>query len=132
MQTQYLPGQPRPPGPYNQPWVAHATVLTVEKPPPDYVLFSLFNAMFLNSFCFGFVALIYSIKARDCKVVRDLEGATRFGKTARIFNIVAIITGIVTFIITVVLAATVAKETVKKWNSLQWSVAELSSYHRHN
>nr|XP_056722293.1 interferon-induced transmembrane protein 1-like [Euleptes europaea] len=131
-QTQYAQRQPRPPGPYNQVWAAQATVLTVEVQPPDYVLWSLFNTLFLNNFCFGFVALIYSIKARDCKVLRDLEGATRFGKMARIFNFVAIIVGIIIFIIGVVLAATVAKETLKKWNSMLQSVSELRSLHKHD
>ncbi|KAL8175125.1 UNVERIFIED_CONTAM: hypothetical protein K2H54_013988 [Gekko kuhli] len=120
MQAPYVQAQPRPPGPYSQQWVAHATVLTVEKLPPDYIIWSLFNTLFLNSFCFGFVALIYSVKARDCKVVRDLEGATRFGKTAKIFNVVAIITGLVAFIVTVVLAATVARDAMKKWKAMQW------------
>lgn len=132
MQTPYVQGQPRPPGPYNQPWVAQATVITVENQPPDYILWSLFNTLFLNSFFFGFLALVYSIKARDCKVVHDLEGAVRFSRNARIFNIVACIMGIIISITMIVLTATALNGATTKWNSMLLSLAQLQSYHRHD
>ncbi|XP_060116979.1 dispanin subfamily A member 2b-like, partial [Heteronotia binoei] len=101
-------------------------------PPRDYVLLSLFNTIFLNTFCCGFVALIYSIKARDCKVVHDLEGATRYGKTAKILNIAGIVLGIIVFIVVIALSVTVATDILKKWHSMRWSLGQLGLYHRHN
>ncbi|XP_060116980.1 dispanin subfamily A member 2b-like [Heteronotia binoei] len=132
METPIGQQQYPPPPPYPQQWVVQGTVVVVEKPPRDYVLLSLFNTIFLNTFCFGFVALIYSIKARDCKVVRDLEGATRHGKTAKIINLVCIAVGIVVTITMIILSTTVAKNTLEKWNLMERSLNQLKSYHRHN
>ncbi|XP_051477383.1 interferon-induced transmembrane protein 3-like [Apus apus] len=59
--------------------------------PPDYVLWSFFNVLVGYSLpfmgCCCFPALIYSIKARDCKVQGDLEGAQRHGGRAKVLNI---------------------------------------------
>ena len=33
---------------------------------PDHVVWSLFNTIFLNSFCLGFVAFVYSVKVGGC------------------------------------------------------------------
>uniref|UniRef100_A0A8C3J9I6 Uncharacterized protein n=1 Tax=Calidris pygmaea TaxID=425635 RepID=A0A8C3J9I6_9CHAR len=60
--------------------------------PRDYVLWSLFNVLlgyalaYLGCFCFP--ALVFSIKARDCKVLGDLEGARRYGNQAKVLNII--------------------------------------------
>ncbi|KAM6359138.1 dispanin subfamily A member 2b-like [Alca torda] len=59
--------------------------------PRDYVLWSLFNVLlgyalaYLGCLCFP--ALVCSIKARDCKVLGDLEGAQRYGARAKALNI---------------------------------------------
>ncbi|XP_007505909.1 dispanin subfamily A member 2b-like isoform X2 [Monodelphis domestica] len=61
-------------------------------PPKDYLLFSLFNTVVLgNPCCLGFVALIYSVKSRDRKLVGDLNGALTYAKTSRQINLVAIV-----------------------------------------
>ncbi|XP_030057059.1 interferon-induced transmembrane protein 3-like [Microcaecilia unicolor] len=83
--------------PYNQ----GATIVTMPMitPAQDHVLWSFFNAMFCNCFCLGFVALIYSIKARDRKVLGDNQGASHYGATAKTFNIiVSVLIGIVFFL----------------------------------
>ncbi|XP_074005151.1 dispanin subfamily A member 2b-like [Numenius arquata] len=60
--------------------------------PRDYVVWSLLNVLlgyalaYLGCFCFP--ALIFSIKARDCKVLGDLEGARRYGDRAKVLNII--------------------------------------------
>ncbi|KAM9266714.1 dispanin subfamily A member 2b-like [Cariama cristata] len=60
--------------------------------PRDYVVWSLFNVLvgyalaYLGCLCFP--ALVFSIKARDCKVLGDLEGARRYGARARVLNII--------------------------------------------
>nr|XP_020481262.1 dispanin subfamily A member 2b-like [Labrus bergylta] len=88
------PGQPRYPG---QPTVVQSTTVNiVTEPPKDHIIWSFFSFVYLNPFCLGLVALIYSIKSRDRKMVGDLEGARHYGGTARTFNIVSsILIGIV-------------------------------------
>ncbi|XP_020516452.1 dispanin subfamily A member 2b-like [Labrus bergylta] len=81
------PGQPRYPG---QPLVVQSTTVNiVTEPPEDYIIWSFFSFVYSNPFCLGLVALIYSIKSRDRKMVGDLEGARHYGGTARTFNIIS-------------------------------------------
>ncbi|KAJ7998265.1 hypothetical protein DPEC_G00220850 [Dallia pectoralis] len=69
------------------------TSVVVEQPhrvaplPRDHLLWSLFTFIYCNTFCLGLVALYYSIKSRDRKVLGDLEGARGDGNTARSVNI---------------------------------------------
>ncbi|GAB0189552.1 dispanin subfamily A member 2b-like [Grus americana] len=74
--------------------------------PPDFVLWSFFNAMFCNPFCLGFIALIFSVKARDRKIARDPAAAGTYGRTAKHLNVAALCLGIVFTIIGIVLLAT--------------------------
>ncbi|MBZ3870279.1 Interferon-induced transmembrane protein 3 [Sciurus carolinensis] len=73
---------------------------------PDHVVWSLFNTLFMNFCCLGFIAFAYSIKSRDRKMVGDITGAQAFASTAKclniwalIFNILLTIGSIVVFII---------------------------------
>ncbi|XP_037591920.1 interferon-induced transmembrane protein 3-like [Cebus imitator] len=54
---------------------------------PNYVIRSLFNTLFMNSCCLGFIALTYSLKSRDRKMVGDLTGAQAYASTAKYLNI---------------------------------------------
>ncbi|KAM6394467.1 interferon-induced transmembrane protein 5-like [Pluvialis apricaria] len=78
--------------------------------PRDYVVWSLFNVLlgyavaYLGCLCFP--ALIFSIKARDCKVLGDLEGARRHAARAKVLNIIcslllvaAVVTIIIAFVV---------------------------------
>ncbi|KAF3822425.1 hypothetical protein GH733_007799 [Mirounga leonina] len=56
---------------------------------PDHIVWSLFNTIFMNWCCLGFVAFAYSVKARDQKVAGDLEAAGRLGSKAKCYNILA-------------------------------------------
>ncbi|NXX63474.1 IFM3 protein, partial [Scopus umbretta] len=71
--------------------------------PQDFVLWSFFNTMFCNPFCLGFIALVFSIKARDRKVAQDPATAGSYGRTAKHLNIAALSVGIVVTIICLVL-----------------------------
>ncbi|XP_078076926.1 dispanin subfamily A member 2b-like [Mustelus asterias] len=53
----------------------------------DHLLWSIFNFLYLNFCCLGFVALAFSVKSRDRKVVGDAEGARHYASTARALNI---------------------------------------------
>uniref|UniRef100_A0A0E9SM73 Uncharacterized protein n=1 Tax=Anguilla anguilla TaxID=7936 RepID=A0A0E9SM73_ANGAN len=59
----------------------------------------------MNAFCLGFVALYFSIKSRDRKVVGDLEGAREYASTARCLNIAALCLTLLFVIVIIVLLA---------------------------
>ncbi|KAJ7998255.1 hypothetical protein DPEC_G00220730 [Dallia pectoralis] len=70
--------------------------------PRDHIIWSLCSLVYGN-LCCGILAVYYSIKSRDRKVLGDLEGARAHGKTARCFNIVTLtVTLIVVFIVIIV------------------------------
>ncbi|NXH17295.1 IFM5 protein, partial [Bucco capensis] len=63
---------------------------TILSPPPrDHLIWSIFNTIYMNFCCLGFVALAFSVKARDGKVAGDLEAAQRFSSKARCYNALA-------------------------------------------
>ncbi|NXT40880.1 IFM3 protein, partial [Pelecanoides urinatrix] len=70
--------------------------------PQDFVLWSFFNSMFCNPFCLGFIALVFSIKARDRIIAQDPSTAGSYGRTAKFLNIAALCLGIVCSIICIV------------------------------
>ncbi|KAJ8252516.1 hypothetical protein COCON_G00218280 [Conger conger] len=78
-------------------------------PPRDHVLWSLFNFVYMNVCCLGFGALYFSIKARDRKVVGDIEGARGYGSKARCFNIVALFLSLLFFIIIIILCVFISE-----------------------
>ncbi|XP_030221629.1 dispanin subfamily A member 2b-like isoform X1 [Gadus morhua] len=70
------------------------TVVTIGHPvehPRDYVVWSICSLCHGNPLCFGLVALIFSIKARDMKVIGDLQRARGYSKWALVFNGAALI-----------------------------------------
>ncbi|XP_034004974.1 interferon-induced transmembrane protein 3-like isoform X3 [Trematomus bernacchii] len=77
--------------------VQYTSVSVPPEPPRDHIIWSL--CCFLHPFGLGLAAFIYSIKARDRKVVGDMEGARRYGSTARRLNILATVLGPILFLI---------------------------------
>uniref|UniRef100_A0A3Q3NBY9 Uncharacterized protein n=1 Tax=Mastacembelus armatus TaxID=205130 RepID=A0A3Q3NBY9_9TELE len=67
-----------------------APVLPMPTPPRDHIVWSLLTFLYCNPCCLGLAAVIYSIKARDRKMVGDLEGAQRHGSTAYSLNATAL------------------------------------------
>ncbi|XP_070638797.1 interferon-induced transmembrane protein 2-like isoform X2 [Bos indicus] len=72
------------------------TVINIprENSVPDHIVWSLFNTVFLNWCCLGFVAFAYSVKSRDRKMVGDITGAQSYASTAKCLNIWALVLGI--------------------------------------
>ncbi|XP_066221417.1 interferon-induced transmembrane protein 3-like [Saccopteryx leptura] len=69
---------------------------------PDYIVWSLLSALYLNPFCLGFMAFSYSVKSRDRKMVGDVIGAQSYASTAKCLNTMALVlglTGIIALII---------------------------------
>ncbi|XP_014734157.1 PREDICTED: interferon-induced transmembrane protein 5-like [Sturnus vulgaris] len=95
-------------------WGAAAPGPRSDPQPRDYVLWSVFNVLLWCALgglgCLGFPALVYSIKARDCKLVGDLEGARRHSDRARVANIicsvVVAVVGLIFIIITAIFIST--------------------------
>ncbi|XP_054580811.1 interferon-induced transmembrane protein 3-like [Eptesicus fuscus] len=96
-------GGPQNPGPVRS-TVVHVQADTAV---PDHIVWSLFNTLFFNTCCLGFVAFAYSVKSRDRKMVGDVIGAQSHGSTAKCLNIVAAVLGILMTIGLIVLVATV-------------------------
>ncbi|KAM6204217.1 interferon-induced transmembrane protein 5-like [Sarcoramphus papa] len=79
--------------------------------PRDYVAWSFFNVLlgygltYLGCLCFP--ALVFSIKARDCKVLGDLEGARRHGARAKILNIICSLLLVLTVVVIIIVVVVV-------------------------
>ncbi|XP_049636893.1 interferon-induced transmembrane protein 2-like [Suncus etruscus] len=84
-----MQGQPRGPVPVT------STVINMqpEVSEPDHIVWSLFNTMFFNVCCLGFMAFAYSVKSRDRKLAGDITGAKNYASTAKIMNVTALILG---------------------------------------
>ncbi|XP_067359107.1 dispanin subfamily A member 2b-like [Channa argus] len=77
----------------------------------DHIIWSLCCFVYTNPFCFGLAALIYSIRARDRKVAGDLDGARRYGSTARCLNIWATVLASIIICIIVIVLIVVANQS---------------------
>ncbi|XP_041258202.1 interferon-induced transmembrane protein 5 [Onychostruthus taczanowskii] len=80
MDTSY-PREERPPPKRGPPPAAPA--------PRDHLLWAIFNTLYMNFCCLGFVALAFAVKARDRKVSGDVEAARHFSSKARCYNALA-------------------------------------------
>ncbi|XP_065695273.1 interferon-induced transmembrane protein 5 [Patagioenas fasciata] len=61
----------------------------VPPPPRDHLVWSIFNTIYMNFCCLGFVALAFSVKARDRRAAGDVEAARQFSSRARCYNALA-------------------------------------------
>ncbi|XP_013358362.1 PREDICTED: interferon-induced transmembrane protein 3-like [Chinchilla lanigera] len=88
------------------------TVINIpsDNPVPDHVVWSLFNTIFMNTCCLGFIAFAYSIKSRDRKMVGDVIGAQTYASTAKCLNIIALVLSIILSIVFIILFARVFTE----------------------
>ncbi|XP_057634990.1 interferon-induced transmembrane protein 3 [Chionomys nivalis] len=75
---------------------------------PDHVVWSLFNTLFLNFCCLGFIAYAYSVKSRDRKMVGDVTGAQAYASTAKCLNISALVLSILMVVITIIAVVSIA------------------------
>ncbi|NWW97798.1 IFM5 protein, partial [Caloenas nicobarica] len=62
----------------------------VPPPPRDHLVWSIFNTIYMNFCCLGFVALAFSVKVqRRAGAAGDVEAARRFSSRARCYNALA-------------------------------------------
>ncbi|XP_045676942.1 interferon-induced transmembrane protein 1-like [Phyllostomus hastatus] len=83
-------GAPQGPGPV----VSTVVNIQTETAVPDHIVWSLFNTLFFNVCCLGFMAFAYSVKSRDRKLVKDVIGARSYASTAKCLNIAALVLGL--------------------------------------
>ncbi|KAF3822424.1 hypothetical protein GH733_007798 [Mirounga leonina] len=104
---------------------------------PDHIVWSLFNTIFMNWCCLGFVAFAYSVKVRGCshrdlgliarsisspqsrdrKMVGDTTGAQTYASTAKCLNIWALVLGLlltITFIIVLATGSLMISQTISE------------------
>ncbi|XP_003206166.1 dispanin subfamily A member 2b-like [Meleagris gallopavo] len=86
-----------------------STVVTVENPlvppPRDHLAWSLCTTLYANVCCLGFLALVFSVKSRDRKVLGDYSGALSYGSTAKYLNITAHLINVFLIILFIALVA---------------------------
>ncbi|XP_028646977.1 interferon-induced transmembrane protein 5-like [Erpetoichthys calabaricus] len=73
----------------NRPGATVVNMGPTAPPPKDYLIWSICNTLYVNFCCLGFLALIYSVKARDQKVLGDLKAAHNYSDKAKWYNILA-------------------------------------------
>ncbi|XP_016077825.1 PREDICTED: interferon-induced transmembrane protein 3-like [Miniopterus natalensis] len=93
-------------GPQNSgPMMSTVVNIQTETVVTDHIVWSLFNTLFFNTCCLGFVAFAFSVKSRDRKMVGDVIGAQSYASTAKCLNIWALVLGILVSIIFIILFA---------------------------
>ncbi|NXW44677.1 IFM1 protein, partial [Nyctiprogne leucopyga] len=89
---------------------SRSTIVPLEPPPPppprDHLAWSLCTALYANVCCLGFLALVFSVKSRDRKLLGDYSGALSYGSTAKYLNITAQLLNIFLAILFIALLAT--------------------------
>ncbi|KAM4617383.1 dispanin subfamily A member 2b-like [Discoglossus pictus] len=79
-----------------------STVITMTPNEPsvrDHLVWSIFNLFYMNFCCLGLIALVFSVKSRDRKLVGDKSGARSYGTTSYSLNIAATVLSIISLII---------------------------------
>ncbi|XP_026547148.1 interferon-induced transmembrane protein 1-like [Notechis scutatus] len=91
---------------------AGATVIRMHSPevyttpPSDHIVWSLCTTLYFNVFCLGFLALFFSVKARDHKVIGDYNSAASYGSTAKCLNLTGLLLNILVVVVIVVIVVT--------------------------
>ncbi|KAM9351919.1 dispanin subfamily A member 2b-like [Symphorus nematophorus] len=97
--------------------VQYTTVNVTSEPPKDHIIWSLCCFVYSNLCCLGLAALIFSVKARDRKMVGDLEGARHYGSTARCLNIWATVLISIIILIAMIIIIVVAVQANRVYSS---------------
>nr|XP_045003613.1 interferon-induced transmembrane protein 3-like [Jaculus jaculus] len=79
---------------------------------PDHIIWSVFNMLFVNFCCLGFIAFACSVKSRDRKMVGNKTGAQAYVSTAKCLNICVLVFSILLVVITIITVTLVWVNTV--------------------
>lgn len=99
-----------------------------QKMPRDHFIWSLCCLLHFNPCCLGFAALLHSVKARDKKVVGDIEGAREYGNTARTLNIISTVLVCLLFIVFIILTVVMFEQITQMIATLQDNKSRFSDY----
>ncbi|XP_065539420.1 dispanin subfamily A member 2b-like [Lathamus discolor] len=88
-----------------------------EPPPRDHLVWSICTMLYANVCCLGFMALVYSVKSRDRKVLGDYSGALSYGSTAKQLNITAVVLSIALFALAIFIIILAANGTITAMKS---------------
>uniref|UniRef100_A0A8C6SGM0 Uncharacterized protein n=1 Tax=Neogobius melanostomus TaxID=47308 RepID=A0A8C6SGM0_9GOBI len=97
----------------------HSVLEVHREMPKDHFVWSLLSFIYCNPCCLGLVALIHSIKARDRKVLGDIEGAHNYASTARTLNIISTVLFCIYVVIAIILTAVLFDQVARLVHSLQ-------------
>ncbi|NXO88694.1 IFM1 protein, partial [Certhia brachydactyla] len=86
-------------------------------PPRDHLVWSIFTTLYGNFCCLGLLALVFSVKSRDRKVLGDYSGARSYGSTAKYLNITAWVINIIIVIIVVTVIALITAGVLSSMNN---------------
>uniref|UniRef100_A0A8D0GVG9 Uncharacterized protein n=1 Tax=Sphenodon punctatus TaxID=8508 RepID=A0A8D0GVG9_SPHPU len=117
--TNVQPYGPNHQGGPSAPYSSTETTLLSGSPveqPRDFVVWSLFNTIFCNCCCLGFLALVFSVKARDHKVIGDINSASSYGKTAKCLNITNVVIVTILIIVTIIVVAVIVSAASKSYH----------------
>ncbi|NXY22521.1 IFM1 protein, partial [Atrichornis clamosus] len=94
------------------------TVLVEDTPPPprDHLVWSICTTLYGNVCCLGLLALAFSVKSRDRKVLRDYSGALSYSSTAKCLNIVALVLNVVFVVIIIIVVALATSGVITRMN----------------
>ncbi|XP_072903841.1 dispanin subfamily A member 2b-like [Hemitrygon akajei] len=70
----------------------------------DFLVWSIFNMFYMNILCLGFIAVAFSVKARDRRLFGDLDGVKHYGNTAKYLNIAATVLTLLLCLLMIILA----------------------------
>ncbi|NXA41088.1 DSA2B protein, partial [Eudromia elegans] len=90
-----------------RPQDATVVLVPVEPPPRDYLACSLASLLYFNCCFLGLMAVVFSIKSRDRRMLGDRSGARSYGSRARQLNIAAVL---LTVVATAALVAILARQ----------------------
>ncbi|KAG9475731.1 hypothetical protein GDO78_003898 [Eleutherodactylus coqui] len=79
------------------------TVASDKPPVRDHIVWSILNTVYMNFCCLGLVALIFSIKSRDNKLIGNQKGAKKYGGNARSLNIASSVLTVLWILITLII-----------------------------
>ncbi|NXE98227.1 IFM1 protein, partial [Menura novaehollandiae] len=98
------------------------TVLVEETPPPprDHLVWSICTTLYGNVCCLGLLALIFSVKSRDRKVLSDYSGALSYGSTAKYLNITAVVLNVIIVVVVITVVALIVNGAITRMNQSEY------------
>ncbi|XP_060758778.1 interferon-induced transmembrane protein 3-like [Neoarius graeffei] len=83
---------------------AGTVVVSMPEHPPDYAVWSICSFIYGNPCCLGLIALIFSMKSRDRKMVGDMTGAKTYSSKVCLLNGIGLALIIISTIIFIVVS----------------------------